>query len=185
MRDLLRQKEGPMDNTAKLMRAASRQDRHRPHRRAAGFQRLARQVRSSNWDFDVTMGSFSTGPDPAIGTERLYICRNIEPLFARNASGYCNPKLDEIFGAAARGARRGQARRRSITRRRRSSSRTSRISGCGTAIPDRLQREADRLAGRADADTVPTTWSAGPSSRRDPARRRRLFRPLPVDSGRE
>ncbi len=55
-----------------------------------------------NWDFDITMGSFSTGPDPAIGTERVYVCRNIERLFARNASGYCNPKLDEIFAAAAK-----------------------------------------------------------------------------------
>jgi peptide/nickel transport system substrate-binding protein len=48
------------------------------------------------------MGSFSTGPDPAIGTERLYICRTIERLMGRNISGYCNPTLDDIFARAAR-----------------------------------------------------------------------------------
>jgi peptide/nickel transport system substrate-binding protein len=53
------------------------------------------------WDFDLTMGSFSTGPDPTVGIERLYVCRNIQPLFARNVSGYCNPRLDRVFEQAA------------------------------------------------------------------------------------
>jgi peptide/nickel transport system substrate-binding protein len=53
------------------------------------------------WDFDMTMGSFSTGPDPSVGIARLYICENIKPLFAHNVSGYCNPQLDKIFDQAA------------------------------------------------------------------------------------
>ncbi len=61
-----------------------------------------RDTAFKNWDFDITLGSFSTGPDPAIGTERLYVCRNVKKLFARNASGYCNPKLDELFAAASK-----------------------------------------------------------------------------------
>lgn len=95
------QKEGPMDSASKLMRiqlAKVGVD--------VDIQSLDsgawRDVAFKNWDFDVTMGSFSTGPDPAIGTERLYVCRNIEPLFARNASGYCNPELDAVFEAAAK-----------------------------------------------------------------------------------
>ncbi len=94
-------KEGPMDDTAKLMRL---------HLARVGIDLKIEPLDSNawreksfkQWDFDITMGSFSTGPDPAIGTERLYVCRNIEPLFARNASGYCNPTLDEIFAEAAK-----------------------------------------------------------------------------------
>jgi peptide/nickel transport system substrate-binding protein len=61
-----------------------------------------RDVVFKNWDFDITMGTFQSGEDPAIGTERLYVCRNVVRLFARNVSGYCNPTLDEIFAKAAR-----------------------------------------------------------------------------------
>jgi peptide/nickel transport system substrate-binding protein len=59
-----------------------------------------RDIVFKNWDFDVTMGTFQSGEDPAIGTERLYVCRNVVRLFARNVSGYCNPTLDEIFTKA-------------------------------------------------------------------------------------
>ena len=61
-----------------------------------------RDVVFKNWDFDITMGTFQSGEDPAIGTERLYVCRNVVRLFARNVSGYCNPGLDEIFANAGR-----------------------------------------------------------------------------------
>lgn len=61
-----------------------------------------RDIVFKNWDFDITMGSFQTGTDPAIGVERLYICKNIQRLFARNVSGYCNPELDEVFAKAAK-----------------------------------------------------------------------------------
>jgi peptide/nickel transport system substrate-binding protein len=49
------------------------------------------------WDFDLTMGSFATGPDPSVGTARLYISSNIKPLFAHNLMGYSNPQADELF----------------------------------------------------------------------------------------
>src|SRR5262249_50300556 len=55
-----------------------------------------------NWDYDITMGSFATGPDPAIGVSRLYSCKTIERLLGRNASGYCNQGLDQIFDQAAK-----------------------------------------------------------------------------------
>jgi peptide/nickel transport system substrate-binding protein len=94
-------KEGPMDDTAKLMRNQLAKIGVNVVIEPADSNAW-RDKSFKNWDFDITMGSFSTGPDPAIGTERVYVCRNIERLFARNASGYCNPKLDEIFAAAAK-----------------------------------------------------------------------------------
>jgi peptide/nickel transport system substrate-binding protein len=94
------QKEGPMDAVARLMRAQ--------------FARIGvdlkvmpmdtgawREAAFKNWDFDVTMGSFATGPDPAISVDRLYSCKTIERLTARNASGYCNPELDKLLESAA------------------------------------------------------------------------------------
>ncbi|MFD1910953.1 ABC transporter substrate-binding protein [Halodurantibacterium flavum] len=94
-------KEGPMNNAAQLMRS---------YFAAIGVDLVIQGMESgawrdsafTKWDFDITMGSFSTGPDPAVGVERLYVCRNIEPLMARNASGYCNPELDEILAEAGR-----------------------------------------------------------------------------------
>ncbi len=94
-------KEGPMNDTARLMRvqfAAVGVDLDIQGMDSGAWRNSAFQ----QWDFDITMGSFSTGPDPAVGVERLYTCRNIEKLMARNASGYCNPALDEIFAQAGR-----------------------------------------------------------------------------------
>ena len=54
------------------------------------------------WDYDLTMGSFGTGPDPAIGVARLYITSNIVPRNAANLSGYSNARVDELM---ARGAK--------------------------------------------------------------------------------
>ncbi len=55
------------------------------------------------WDFDVTMGSFATGPDPAIGTEIRYSCRNHRAaVLGRNTSGYCNEEVDKLFAAAGK-----------------------------------------------------------------------------------
>ncbi|MCG6122554.1 MAG: ABC transporter substrate-binding protein [Microvirga sp.] len=53
------------------------------------------------WDFDLTMGSFGTGPDPAIGVARLYITENIVQRNASNLTGYSNPKVDELFAQGA------------------------------------------------------------------------------------
>jgi peptide/nickel transport system substrate-binding protein len=49
------------------------------------------------WDFDLSMGSYQTGPDPAIAVSRLYITKNIQKLMGRNLMGYSNPKVDELF----------------------------------------------------------------------------------------
>jgi peptide/nickel transport system substrate-binding protein len=49
------------------------------------------------WDFDMSMGSYQTGPDPAIAVSRLYITKNIQKLMGRNLMGYSNPKVDELF----------------------------------------------------------------------------------------
>jgi peptide/nickel transport system substrate-binding protein len=54
------------------------------------------------WDFDLSMGSYQTGPDPAVAVARLYITKNIEKLMGRNLMGYSNPKVDELFDAGER-----------------------------------------------------------------------------------
>jgi peptide/nickel transport system substrate-binding protein len=54
------------------------------------------------WDFDLSMGSYQTGPDPAVAVARLYITKNIEKLMGRNLMGYSNPKVDELFEAGER-----------------------------------------------------------------------------------
>ncbi|MCC7104281.1 MAG: ABC transporter substrate-binding protein [Chloroflexi bacterium] len=48
------------------------------------------------WDFDLTMGSYGTGPDPAVGTMRLYTTKNIQPQFGKNNMGYSNPVVDDL-----------------------------------------------------------------------------------------
>jgi peptide/nickel transport system substrate-binding protein len=54
------------------------------------------------WDFDLSMGSYQTGPDPAVAVARLYITKNIQKLMGRNLMGYSNPKVDELFDAGER-----------------------------------------------------------------------------------
>jgi peptide/nickel transport system substrate-binding protein len=53
-------------------------------------------------EFDLTLGSFSSLGDPAIGFHRLYITTDSKAGGA-NASGYSNPKVDELLGKAATG----------------------------------------------------------------------------------
>jgi peptide/nickel transport system substrate-binding protein len=51
-------------------------------------------------DFDLTLGSFYSAGDPAIGYTRLYITTpNRAPN--TNASGYSNPKVDDLLNQAA------------------------------------------------------------------------------------
>jgi peptide/nickel transport system substrate-binding protein len=52
-------------------------------------------------DFDFYLQSFVTGPDPAMGVQRQYISNNIRPVPTTNASGYRNPKADELLNKAA------------------------------------------------------------------------------------
>ncbi|MCC7105091.1 MAG: hypothetical protein IT307_08095 [Chloroflexi bacterium] len=48
------------------------------------------------WDFDLTLGSFQTGPDPAyIATN--YLSANIERRQGGNLMGYSNPTVDQLF----------------------------------------------------------------------------------------
>lgn len=54
------------------------------------------------WEFDLSMGSYQTGPDPAVAVARLYITENIQKLMGRNLMGYSNPKVDELFSAGER-----------------------------------------------------------------------------------
>ena len=94
------QKEAPLNNTARLMRAYFA--KVGVDLKVMGMDPAAwSDAAFRNWDFDLTMGTYATGPDPAIGAETFYVCRRIEKLPGRNASGYCNPKLDELFAAAA------------------------------------------------------------------------------------
>ena len=53
------------------------------------------------WDFDMTMGSFLTGPDPKIGVARLYMTQYIVPRNGSNLMGYSNPEVDALFDKAA------------------------------------------------------------------------------------
>jgi peptide/nickel transport system substrate-binding protein len=49
------------------------------------------------WDYDMTMGSFLTGPDPKAGVGRLYLTENIAKRNSANLMGYTNPAFDEVF----------------------------------------------------------------------------------------
>lgn len=95
------QSEGPMQNTAALIRAQWAR---------IGVNVITQPMESGawrdtvyrRWDFDIQMGTWATGPDPAIGVQGIYTCETIDPNGGRNASGYCNPELDDVFFAAAR-----------------------------------------------------------------------------------
>ena len=56
-------------------------------------------------DFDMTLASFYSAGDPAIGYTRLYVT-NKGTAANTNASGYSNPKVDELLGLAATAADR-------------------------------------------------------------------------------
>jgi peptide/nickel transport system substrate-binding protein len=49
--------------------------------------------------FDMIIDSYAQGPDPDIGTERLYVTSNIHnpPLIFTNNSSYSNPQVDKLF----------------------------------------------------------------------------------------
>ena len=56
-------------------------------------------------DFELTLASFYSAGDPAIGYTRLYVT-NTGTSANTNASGYANPKVDELLGQAATAADR-------------------------------------------------------------------------------
>jgi peptide/nickel transport system substrate-binding protein len=49
--------------------------------------------------FDMIIDSYAQGPDPDIGTERLYVTSNIHnpPLIFTNNSSYSDPQVDQLF----------------------------------------------------------------------------------------
>jgi peptide/nickel transport system substrate-binding protein len=49
--------------------------------------------------FDMIIDSYAQGPDPDIGTERLYVTNNIHnpPRIFTNNSSYSNPEVDKLF----------------------------------------------------------------------------------------
>ncbi|MCC7346036.1 MAG: hypothetical protein IT538_01445, partial [Variibacter sp.] len=49
--------------------------------------------------FDMLIDSYAQGPDPDIGTERLYVTNNIHnpPRIFTNNSSYSNPEVDKLF----------------------------------------------------------------------------------------
>jgi peptide/nickel transport system substrate-binding protein len=54
------------------------------------------------WNFDLTLLDLAMGPDPAVGTARLYTTDQIVKIAFTNAMGYSNPQVDQLFVAAAK-----------------------------------------------------------------------------------
>lgn len=50
-----------------------------------------------NWDFDMGLQNFTTGPDPAIGVTRSYHTRQIQKLPFVNAMGFSSKEADQLF----------------------------------------------------------------------------------------
>ncbi|MBI3292038.1 MAG: ABC transporter substrate-binding protein [Elusimicrobia bacterium] len=54
------------------------------------------------YDFDLHLFEGGTFGDPALGVQRWYLCADeVRRIFAVNATGYCNPMVDELFHRAA------------------------------------------------------------------------------------
>ena len=60
--------------------------------------------RMADWSHETSIILAGDKIDPAIGIGRLYRCDNIKHQAYTNTSGYCNPKLDELFIQGAREA---------------------------------------------------------------------------------
>ena len=59
------------------------------------------QAATVAWNFDLSMNSYGTGPDPKIGVARAYTTDNIKPgVLGANMEGYSNPKIDDLFTRA-------------------------------------------------------------------------------------
>lgn len=52
-------------------------------------------------NFDTYTINIASGADPAIGLYRRYTCDNDQNAVFGNATGYCNPELDDVFREAA------------------------------------------------------------------------------------
>lgn len=56
----------------------------------------------ADWSYDVHIGQYSCGPDPAVGVARLYLTSNIKNAPGVNTMGYSNPHVDDLFARAAK-----------------------------------------------------------------------------------
>lgn len=56
--------------------------------------------RYTNWDFQLTYSALYQFADPALGVARTYLCSNIRKVFLANANGYCNERIDTMWGEA-------------------------------------------------------------------------------------
>lgn len=56
----------------------------------------------TDYDFDLTTDFYYTLPDPTLGVQRIYWSKNIRKgVPFSNASGYSNPRIDELFEKAS------------------------------------------------------------------------------------
>lgn len=74
-----------------------------PYDRATYIERAFRQ-----WDFDIGIQNFTTGPDPAIGVTRSYHTRQIQKAPFVNAMGFSNKEADQLFDTEFREADLGK-----------------------------------------------------------------------------
>lgn len=55
----------------------------------------------TDWDFDITIQSYTTAGDPALGVARAYVMSSIKHAPFVNCSGYSNPEVDKLFQQGA------------------------------------------------------------------------------------
>ncbi len=67
-------------------------------RAPADFPSWAQRIAS--WDYQFTMNTHWTYPDPVIGVHRIYLCANIRKTIWSNTQGYCNPEVDALLREA-------------------------------------------------------------------------------------
>jgi peptide/nickel transport system substrate-binding protein len=91
---------------AQQLRQAGINVRQTPMERTLMIEKVFKQ-----YEFDVFIHNYSTYGDPAMGITRAYECANIRPAPFVNVERYCNPKVDQLFEAAAATADRAERAR--------------------------------------------------------------------------
>jgi peptide/nickel transport system substrate-binding protein len=88
---------------AQQLRVVGINARPTPMERSLMLEKVFKQ-----YEFDIYIHNYTTYGDPAIGVTRAYDCRNIRPAPFVNVARYCNPRVDELFDAAASTADRAE-----------------------------------------------------------------------------